>query len=315
MKTEKACILLIDDDPLILAILRYIMEHEQYKVLEAQNGQCGLQLADDEQPDLILLDINLPDMNGFDVCNELKQDEKTKDIPVIFLSATGVERNEYRGFEEGAVDFLRKPVNKAQLCARVNNALDMQAARQKLEQQTLELERTNSLLKESLAAQQRTGRNLVQRDRILSSMNYVAKSFLKTDDWEEIIKDVLKYLGENIDSEHVYLKTFESQIPRRRHYTWYKTHNTITCSSIDLLAMWKPPIKLLSEDAITGPDADLPSFLGEEFENNNIRTYLILPVYVYKQLWGCIGFDCSLPGRSWDESLVEAMKTSSDIIG
>lgn len=79
--------------------------------------------------------------------------------------------------------------------------------------------------------------------------------------------------------------------------------------------MWKPPIKLLSEDAITGPDADLPSFLGEEFENNNIRTYLILPVYVYKQLWGCIGFDCSLPGRSWDESLVEAMKTSSDIIG
>jgi len=315
MKTEKACILLIDDDPLILAILRYILEHEQYKVLDAQNGQCGLQLADEEEPDLILLDINLPDMNGFSVCNQLKQHKKTESVPVIFLSATGVEGNEYRGFEEGAVDFLRKPVNKAQLCARVNNALDMQAARQKLEQQTLDLERTNRLLKESLAARQRTGRNLVQRDRILSSVNYVAKSFLKTDDWEEIIKDVLKYLGENIDSEHVYLKTFESQIPQRRHYTWYKPRNTITCSSIDLLAMWKPPIELLSEDAITGPDSDLPSFLGEEFENNNIRTYLILPVYVYKQLWGCIGFDCGLPGRSWDESLVEAMKTSSDIIG
>ena len=109
-------------------------------------------------------------------------------IPIIFLTATGVEGNEYRGFEEGAVDFLRKPVNKAQLCARVNNALDMQAARQKLEQQTLDLERTNTLLKESLAAQQRTSRNLLQRDHILSSVNYVAKSFLKTDDWEEIIK-------------------------------------------------------------------------------------------------------------------------------
>ncbi|MGB5684501.1 MAG: response regulator [Candidatus Electrothrix sp.] len=315
MKTEKACILLIDDDPLIVAILRYILEYEQYKVLDAQNGRGGLQLAIEEQPDLILLDINLPDLNGFDVCKQLKQHKKTDGIPIIFLTATGVEGNEYRGFEEGAVDFLRKPVNKAQLCARVNNALDMQAARQKLEQQTLDLERTNRLLKESLAAQQRTSRHLLQRDHILSSVNYVAKSFLKTGNWEEVIKGVLKHLGENVDSEHVYLKTFESQVAQRRHYTWYKTNNTITCSSIDLLAMWKPPIELLSEDAITGPDKHTPSFIWGEFENNNIRTYLILPIYVYKQLWGCIGFDCSLPGRAWDKPLVEAMKTSSDIIG
>ncbi len=315
MKIEKSCILLIDDDPLIVAILRYILEHEQYKVLDAQNGREGLQLAEQEQPDLVLLDINLPDINGFSVCKQLKQNGETCGIPIIFLTATGVEGNEYRGFEEGAVDFLRKPVNKAQLCARVNNALDMKAAREKLEQQTLDLEHANMLLKESLAAQQRTSRNLLQRDHILSSVNYVAKSFLKTDNWEEIIKNVLKYLGENVDSEHVYLKTFEAQIAQRRHYTWYKMNNTITCSSIDLLATWKPPIDLLSDDAITGPDYNLPSFLRGEFENNNIRTYLILPIYVYKQLWGCIGFDCSLSGRSWDEPLVEAMKTSSDIIG
>ncbi|CAK8714265.1 histidine kinase [Candidatus Electrothrix laxa] len=315
MKTEKACILLIDDDPLILAILRYILENEHYKILDAQSGRGGLQLAEDIQPDLILLDINLPDITGFSVCKMLKKYEKTKDIPIIFLTATGVEGNEYRGFEEGAVDFLRKPVNKAQLCARVNNALDMQAARQKLEQQTLDLEYSNRLLKQSLAVQQKTSRTLLQRDHILSSVNYVAKSFLKTDNWEEIIKNVLKHLGENVDSEHVYLKTFEAQIAQRRHYTWYKTNNTITCSSIDLLATWKPPIDLLSDDAITGPDSGIPSFLWGEFENNNIRTYLILPIYVYQQLWGCIGFDCSLSGRSWDRSLVEAMKTSSDIIG
>ncbi len=315
MEIEKSCILLIDDDPLILAILRYILENEQYKILDAQNGRGGVQLAKEEQPDLILLDINLPDISGFAVCNQLQQHEKTDGIPIIFLTATGAEANEYRGFEEGAVDFLRKPVNKAQLCARVTNALDMKEARQKLEQQTLDLEHANSLLKESLLIQQKTSRNLLQRDHILSSVNYVAKSFLKTGNWEEIIKRVLKYLGENVDSEHVYLKTFEPQIAQRRHYTWYKTNNTITCSSIDLLAMWKTPIELLSEGAITGPGQNIPSFLWGEFENNNIRTYLILPIYVYKQLWGCIGFDCSLSGRSWNEPLVEAMKTSSDIIG
>jgi PAS domain S-box-containing protein len=226
-----------------------------------------------------------------------------------------VEGNEYRGFEEGAVDFLRKPVNKAQLCARVNNALEMQAARKKLERQALDLEHANALLKEALAVQRKTSRNLLQRDYILRSVNYVAKSFLKTDNWEDVIQGVLQYLGENVDSEHVYLKTFESQVAQRRHYTWYKTNNTITCSSIDLLAMWKPPIELLSEDAISGPGPHLPAFLKEEFKKNNICTYLILPIYVYKQLWGCIGFDCSLARRSWDEPLVEAMKTSSDIIG
>ena len=198
-KAVKACILLIDDDPLILAILRYILEHEQYKVLEAQSGECGLQVAKDEQPDLILLDINLPDFNGFFVCKKLKQHRETCEIPVVFLTATGVDGNEYRGFEEGAVDFLRKPVNKAQLCARVNNALDMQAARRKLERQTLDLEHANTLLKQALAAQQKTSRHLLQRDHILRSVNYVAKSFLKTDNWEEIIKDVLKYLGGNVD--------------------------------------------------------------------------------------------------------------------
>ncbi|MCI5149332.1 MAG: response regulator [Candidatus Electrothrix sp. MAN1_4] len=315
MNMKKASILLVDDAPLTLNILHYILENEHYKVLDAQNGQGGLQLAQEEQPDLILLDINLPDINGFNVCNQLKQHQETQRIPIIFLTATGAETNEHRGFAEGAVDFLRKPVNKVQLCARVNNTLEMQAARQKLEQQTLDLEQANVLLQEALAAQRKTSCNLLQRDHILSSVNYVAKSFLKTDNWEEIIKNVLKYLGENLNSEHIYLKTFEPQVAQRHHYTWYKMNNTITCSSIDLLAMWKPPIELLSEDAITGPGENIPSFLWGEFEKNNIRTYLILPIYVYKQLWGCIGFDCSLSKRSWDEPLVEAMKTSSDIIG
>ena len=315
MKPENARILLIDDDPLITAILRYILEHEQYRVLIAQTGHEGLRLAEDQQPDLILLDINLPDINGFTVCNRLKKHKRTGRIPIIFLTATGAAGNEYRGFEEGAVDFLRKPVNKARLCTRVKNALEMQTARLTLEQQTRNLEHSNMLLKEALAAQQRTSRNLLQRDYILSSVNYVAQSFLQTDNWEDIIKKVLKYLGENIDSEHVYLKTFAPQTTQRRHYTWYKPNNSITCSSIDLLALWRSPAQLLSKDAITGPDATVPAFLWEQFEKNNIATYLILPIYVYKRLWGCIGFDCGLSGRSWDEPLLEAMKTSSDIIG
>lgn len=315
MKHENASILLIDDDPLIRSILRYILEYEQYSVLNAQTGQEGLRLAEEQQPNLILLDINLPDINGFNVCKQLKKNKKTGEIPIIFLTATGAAGNEYRGFEEGAVDFLRKPVNKARLCTRVNNALAMQTSRQRLEQQTRNLEHANTLLKETLVAQQRTSRNLLQRDYILSSVNYVARSFLQTDNWEDIIKKVLKYLGENIDSEHVYLKTFTAQAGQRRHYTWYKPGNSITCSSIELLALWRSPMQLLSGDAITGPDGTVPSFLWEEFKKNNISTYLILPVYVYKRLWGCIGFDCSLSGRSWDEPLLEAMKTSSDIIG
>ncbi len=315
MDTVIARILLIDDDPMILGILRYVLENERYEVLDAENGETGLCLAEKELPDLILLDINMPDIIGFEVCKRLKSQETTRSIPVIFLTATGQESNEHRGFKEGAADFLHKPINKARLCVRVKNALEMQAARKKLEQQALDLEKTNTLLKESLFVQRETSRNLLQRDHILSSVNYVAKSFLQTGNWEGIIQDVLKYLGENIDSEHVYLKTFESYIAKRRHYTWYRTNNTITCSSIDLLAVWKFPENLLAAGAITGPDGDIPSFLWGELENNNIRTYLILPIYVHKKLWGCIGFDCGDSKRSWNERLIQAMMTSADIIG
>ncbi|XOF34816.1 MAG: response regulator [Candidatus Electrothrix sp. YB6] len=312
---ESAKILLIDDDILVLSILRHILEYEKYRVLNAENGKDGLRLAEEEIPDLILLDINLPDIIGFEVCRKLTSQERTRKIPIIFLTATGAEENEYRGFEEGAVDFLRKPVNRAQLCARVRNTLEIKAAREKLEQQALDLEGTNALLQESLAVQKQIGCNLLQRDHILSAVNYVAKTFLQTENWEKIIKDVLQYLGENVDSEHVYLKTFEPRTSEQRHYTWYKYGNTITSSSIDVLAMWRPPIRLLTAGPIIGPDRSLPVFLREEFEQNNIRTCLILPIYVYKQLWGCIGFDCSQEERSWDEPLVQAMTTSSEIIG
>lgn len=315
MSTKTASILVIDDDPVILNILRYILSYENYNVFIAENGYDGLRIATKKLPDLILLDIILPDIDGFAVCRKLKSQDHTRNIPVIFLTATGQDGNEHRGFEEGAADFLRKPINKARLCVRVNNALEMKAAREKLERQTLDLEKTNVLLKESLAVQQKTSRNLLQRDQILSSVNYVAKSFLQTGHWENIIKDVLKYLGENVDSEHVYLKTFEAQIAKRRHYTWYKINNTVTCSSIDLLATWKTPDILLTAGAITGPGGDIPASLRVELENNNIRTYLILPIYVHKKLWGCIGFDCSLSNRLWDKPLVQAMMTSSDIIG
>ncbi|MCI5145582.1 MAG: response regulator [Candidatus Electrothrix sp. AR3] len=317
MDTKFARILIVDDDPTIIGILRHILEKENYAVLEAQNGRDGLKFAQLEQPDLILLDINLPDIFGFEVCRELKAKAETQEIPVIFLTAAEEEENEYRGFNEGAADFLHKPIIKVQLCVRVKNALEIKYGREKLKQQTRDLEKINARLKESLIMQEQIRRNLLQRDQVLCAVNYVAKTFLQTYHWRDIIKDVLCYLGQTVNCEQVYLRIFDDENSGPQTYTWYSVNHTVERSSVELLTAWRQPAVLLAAGKpIIVPNKHLPDSLWKEFEKNKLRTCLLLPVFIRQTtLWGCLGFDCRHAEKSWEELLVRAMVTTADIIG
>ena len=192
-------ILIIDDEPVTVGILRHILEKKKYIVLAARNGNEGFKLADLEQPDLILLDINLPDVYGFEVCRVLKKKKSTQEIPVIFLTTGEQEEDEYHSFAEGAADFLYKPISKVQLYVRIKNALEIKSSREKLKQQTQDLKKINTRLKSSLIMQEQVRRNLLQRDQVLCAVNYVAKSFLQTCHWQDIINDVLCYLGQTVN--------------------------------------------------------------------------------------------------------------------
>ncbi len=117
-------ILIVDDQPSNLQILQQILE-EQYQLIFATNGQKAIQAVATHHPDLILLDIMMPDMSGYDVCRQIKSNSATESIPVIFVSAMGEIEDEAYGFDVGAVDYIQKPVSAAIVLRRVKTHLSL----------------------------------------------------------------------------------------------------------------------------------------------------------------------------------------------
>ena len=117
-----AKILLVDDEKDIVEFLQYNLESEGYEVIGAYDGEMALQKIK-ENPDLIVLDVMMPKMNGYDVCKEIRMDRTYSKIPIIFLTAKTSEFDELKGFEVGADDYLKKPISPKMLVARVKSKL------------------------------------------------------------------------------------------------------------------------------------------------------------------------------------------------
>lgn len=116
-------VLVIDDSPDIHRLLKVRLAEENVTLLAAMSGRDGIEVARQQQPDLILLDVGLPDLGGFDVCRQLKADVETRSIPVIFLTGASDTVNKVTGLDLGAVDYIVKPFDVAELRARVRAAL------------------------------------------------------------------------------------------------------------------------------------------------------------------------------------------------
>lgn len=118
-------ILIIDDLPENVFILQDRLEDEGYEVITAYDGKSGIEKAYDNLPDLILLDVMMPDITGFEVCKILVNDEKTKHIPIILVTAKSEAQDTKEGLEAGAFDYIKKPFSRVELMARVKSALKL----------------------------------------------------------------------------------------------------------------------------------------------------------------------------------------------
>jgi len=127
--TDRPRVLIVDDEPANLKVMREVLGN-QYRMSFAKSGDAALALLEKELPKLILLDIMMPDMNGFEVCQIVKGNPKTSHIPIIFVTALGDESDEYKGFELGAVDYITKPISPAIVRARVKTHLSLVQAEQ-----------------------------------------------------------------------------------------------------------------------------------------------------------------------------------------
>ncbi|MCE5181243.1 MAG: response regulator [Betaproteobacteria bacterium] len=152
--TDKGRILAVDDTPASLRLLTDILKMEGYEVRSAISGELALHAAISNPPELVLLDVRMPEMDGYEVCRRLKAQAETRDVPVIFVSAVSETDEKVHGFKIGAVDFVTKPYQRDELLARVRTHLELNRLRNHLEdlveERTAELRESEQKLKTSL---------------------------------------------------------------------------------------------------------------------------------------------------------------------
>ena len=142
-------ILLVDDQPANLNLLYELLEGEGYRISVAPSGPVALKVVEQAEPDLILLDVMMPGMNGYEVCQKLKQDEKTQDIPVIFITAANQTEGVVAGFQAGGVDYIAKPFREEEVLVRVRTHLRLNRLQRELEAKSDALEEKNQSLEEA----------------------------------------------------------------------------------------------------------------------------------------------------------------------
>ena len=131
IQLRQQTVLIIDDDPVVVDIMETVFDGD-LRILTARNGRAGIAMACAENPDLILLDVRMPDMDGYETCRQLKSMAETADIPVIFLTARVETEDEFKGLELGAIDYIAKPIVPQIVRARIQNHLTLKRQRDQL---------------------------------------------------------------------------------------------------------------------------------------------------------------------------------------
>jgi DNA-binding response OmpR family regulator len=180
-------ILVIDDLPENVFMLQDRLEHEGFEVITAYDGKSGMEKAYSEHPDLVLLDVMMPDITGIEVCKTLVTDKKTSDIPIILVTAKSGAEDTREGLEAGAFDYIKKPFNRIELLARVNSALKLSEANKLL----LEVEKRNTFIATVVTANHKIKQPLT----LLSLSSAAIKRELSKDEIsKEALLNRLKYI-------------------------------------------------------------------------------------------------------------------------
>ena len=179
-------ILIVDDVMSNVLLLKVLLTNEKFAIATASNGRQALEQVEKENPDLVLLDVMMPDMSGFEVAQHLKSNPNTADIPIIFLTALNSTADIVKGFQVGANDFISKPFNKEELIIRVTHQISLVAAKRLILSKTEELQRT-----------------IAGRDKLYSVIAHDLRSPMAS------IKMVLNMLILNLPAEKIGIEMYE----------------------------------------------------------------------------------------------------------
>ncbi|MFB2838576.1 ATP-binding protein [Floridanema evergladense] len=177
--TDKGYILLVDDQPDNLRLLSTLLSERGYEPRGVISGQMAIKAARSSQPDLILLDILMPEMDGYETCEKLKSDEKTREIPVIFISAKDETIDKVRAFGLGALDYITKPFHVDEVLARIENHLSLRKLQKQLKEQNSLLQQEIIIRQQAEQALQKANQELAQSNADLEQFAYVTSHDLQ----------------------------------------------------------------------------------------------------------------------------------------
>lgn len=208
--SQTGLILVVEDNLVSLNKLSRILKREGYGVQKANNGSQALASMERELPDLILLDIMMPGMDGYEVCQRLKADSRTRDIPVIFISALNATEDKVKAFAAGGVDYIPKPFQKEEVLARINTHLRLRELTERLEKKVhertkelttavAEAKRLNRQLQREIAERKRTEDKIRRRNRELALLNHVIAAATSTLDAEHVLQVACDELARALD--------------------------------------------------------------------------------------------------------------------
>lgn len=172
-QTKQATILIVDDSPTNLEVLLNFLRNAEFRILIAEDGETGILKVEEASPDVILLDIIMPGIDGFETCRRLKANPSTQEIPIIFMTALSQTSVIVKGFELGAVDYITKPTQQEIVLARVTTHLTIQKLQSSLQQQNLQLQKEIQQRHQAEAALQNANEEL-QRLATLDGLTQVA---------------------------------------------------------------------------------------------------------------------------------------------
>jgi signal transduction histidine kinase len=232
-------ILIVDDKKENLQVLGSILMQEKYQLSVAKNGLEALKIVSGVKPDLILLDIMMPELDGFETCKRLKASPETRDIPIIFLTAKIEPEDIVKGFELGAVDYITKPFNAKELLVRVNTHLELKHAHEKIR-------KSEQLLREANMAKDRFF-SIVSRDLKDPFNTLVGFSQLLLSNFDKYPSDKIREIG-----QFLFDSTIQASNRLENLIQWSRSQTGITKwepKKIEISKLVKQNIELLKEAA------------------------------------------------------------------
>jgi len=311
---SKGTILVVDDTPTNLEVLFGFLSNSGFKVLFAEDGESAIEKASYAVPDLILLDILMPGIDGFETCRRLKEHESTRSIPVIFLTALTDTVDKVRGFSLGAVDFVTKPLHYEEVLARVKTHLHLQALTRQLQAQNERLEHEVQERKQAEAALQRQN----QRSQLFAEVTLKIRQSLQLD---EILQTTVTEVQEILQADRVLIyrlwsngtgsgvaeavkpelprvmgRTFPEEVFPEETRQQYRHGRMRKLENVE-------------------QDQRIPFCLVEFLKQFWVKAKLVVPILTKNELWGLlIVHQCAAP-RQWTDFETDLLHQLANQIG